>query len=65
MKEMLANRCDKKSTKVFPVDSGKSICMIQTLITVREYLIAWRSKTILLTKPPKDCKKICKFSLLQ
>ena len=49
MKEMVANRRNKKSIKKISVDSVKNLPMDQTLISVREYLIAWRE--ILLRKP--------------
>ena len=51
MKEMLANRRDKKLTEKFQLIVANFFRMNQTLIFVREYLIAWRNKTILLTKP--------------
>ena len=51
MKEMLANRGDKKLTEKFQLIVANFFRMNQTLIFVREYLIAWRNKTILLTKP--------------
>ena len=49
MKEMVANRRNKKLIKKISVDSVKNLPMDQTLISVREYLIAWRE--ILLRKP--------------
>ena len=51
--------------KNFQLIVAKSLCMNQTLISVREYLIASRNKTILLMKAWKDCSKIRKFSLPQ
>ena len=44
---------------------AKNLHMNQTLTSLREYLFAWRNKKIILTKPRKDCNKMCKFSLTQ
>ena len=49
MKKMVANRRNKKLIKKISVDSVKNLPMDHTLISVREYLIAWRE--ILLRKP--------------